>query len=91
MRSEKDPNLPTYLSRESKQARFDDDELSAIVLNQREVRRKLRDKSNLSPEEILSLEHQARDLYLDYKAKEAVVYKKVSTSISCFRTIAVAN
>lgn len=79
MHCEKDPNLPTYLSPKSKDAVFNDDELCHIVLDQREVRRKLRDKESLSPDEILNLELQARNLYLDYKAKEAVVYKNVSS------------
>ena len=78
MRVEKDPLLPAFLSQESKAAMYDDEELAAIRVEQLNLKQELRLQYGSWRSAPPERQAAVRGLYLDYKAAESVVYRRVS-------------
>lgn len=82
MRMEQANDLPVFLSTRSKSAMLDNEELAGLNINQRQLKRSLKDKYGSWTQAPIKEQSKVKNLYLDYRMAERALYKKVSIFIT---------
>lgn len=64
-------------------AMLDNEELAGLKINQRQLKRSLKDKYGSWTQAPIKEQSKVKNLYLDYRMAERALYKKVSNFITC--------